>query len=124
MRRQDQVHRGESILGRPVTPAVRLKSKVDTREYLSSKALRKRQSNKRYETNHSVYWSVIICNCKHGHSVRRICKMMTLKEIRYNPATSTFLLVVGLASKSFHTENILFHIESTGGYTCRHNKQV
>jgi hypothetical protein len=46
------------------------------------------------------------------------CKMMNLKEIRYKPATSTFLSVVGLALKSSHTQNMLLHIElkATGTY--------
>ena len=51
---------------------------------------------------------MIICNHKQGHySDRGICEMMTLKEIRYNPATSTFLLVVGLALKSPHAWHAL-----------------
>ena len=46
---------------------------------------------------------MIICNRKQGHySDRRTCEMMTLNEIRYNPAASTFLLVAGLALKSPH----------------------
>ena len=48
--------------------------------------------------------------------------MMTLNEIRYNPATSTFWLVVGLALKSPHMHSMLLRIESTGIYT--HHKQV
>jgi hypothetical protein len=45
-----------------------------------------------YGTNHSVYGPVIICNSKQGHySDRRICEIMTLNEIPYNPATSIFL---------------------------------
>jgi hypothetical protein len=48
--------------------------------------------------------------------------MMTLNEIRFNPATSTFLSVVGVALKSFHTQNMLLRIELTGRYT--HHKQV
>ena len=48
--------------------------------------------------------------------------MMTLNEIRYNPAASTFLLVVGLALKSPHTHSMFLRIESTGRYT--HHKQV
>jgi hypothetical protein len=43
--------------------------------------------------------------------------MMTLNEICYNPATSTFLSVVFLASKSSHTQNMLLCIESAGRYT-------
>ena len=66
---------------------------------------------------------VIICNRKQGHySDRRICEMMTLNEIRYNPAASTFLLVVGLALKSPHTHSMLLRIESSGRYT--HHKHV
>ena len=81
------------------------------------------QSNKGYETNQSTYDLVIICNRKQGHySDRRICEMMTLNEIRYNPAASTFLLVVGLALKSPHTHSMLLRIESTGIYT--HHKQA
>jgi hypothetical protein len=46
-----------------------------------------------YEINHSAYRSVIICNCKQGHhSECRICDMITLNEIRYNPAISTFFV--------------------------------
>ena len=48
--------------------------------------------NKLYETNHSAYGPVIICNRKQGHyNDRRICEMMTLNEIHYNLATSTYL---------------------------------
>ena len=47
---------------------------------------------------------------------------MTLNENRYNPAASTFLLVVGLALKSPHMHSMLWRIESTGRYT--HHKQV
>ena len=66
---------------------------------------------------------MIICNRKQGHkSDRRIYEMMTLNEIRYNPAASTFLLEVGLALKSPHTHSMLLRIESTGRYT--HHKQV
>ena len=63
-----------------------------------------------YETNQSTYDLVIICNRKQGHySDRRICEMMTLNEIRYNPATSTFLLVhvICLALKNPHTHSML-----------------
>jgi hypothetical protein len=66
-----------------------------------------------------AYGPVKICNHKQGHySERRICEKMTLNEIRYNSATSTILLVVGLA----HTHNMLFRIKSTGRYI--HQKQV
>ena len=47
---------------------------------------------------------------------------MTLNEIRYNPAASTFLLVVGLALKSPYMHGMLLRIESTGKHT--HHKQV
>ena len=58
------------------------------------------------------------CNRKQGHySDRRICEMMILNKICYNPATSTFLLVVGLALKRLHTHGMLFGIESTGRHT-------
>jgi hypothetical protein len=57
---------------------------------------------------------MLVCYRKHCHySDRKIC---------YNPATSTFLLVVGLDLKSSHTQGMLLHIESTWGYT--HHKQV
>jgi hypothetical protein len=47
---------------------------------------------------------VITCNRKQCHySDGRICKMMTLNEVGYNSATSTFLSMVGLALKSSHT---------------------
>ena len=68
---------------------------------------------------------VIICNRKQSHySNRGLCEMMTLNEIRYmyNPTTSTFLLVVGLALKSPHTHSMLLRIKLTGRYT--HHKQV
>ena len=54
--------------------------------------------------------------------LRRVCEMITLNDIRYNPATSTLWLVVGLALKSPHTHSMLLRIESTGRYT--HHKQV
>ena len=61
---------------------------------------------------------MIICNRKQGHySDRRICEM-----IRYNPATSTFWLVVGLALKNHHTHGMPLRIESTERHT--QNKQV
>jgi hypothetical protein len=50
----------------------------------------KRQFNNDYGTNHSASEPVIICNRKQGHySDRRICEMMTLNEIHYDPETST-----------------------------------
>jgi hypothetical protein len=59
---------------------------------MSSKTVLKRQSNKEYETNHSAYGSVGIRNRKQGHySDRRICEMIMLNEIRYNPAKSAFV---------------------------------
>jgi hypothetical protein len=67
--------------------------------------------------------AVMNCNRKQGHfSDRRICKMMTSNDIRYNPATSTFLSVVCLAFKSSHMQNMLLRIESTGIYI--HHKQL
>ena len=60
---------------------------------------------------------MIIFNRKQGHYSDRygsICEMMTLNEIRYNPAASNFLLLVGLALKSPHTHSMLLRIESTG----------
>ena len=48
--------------------------------------------------------------------------MMTLNEIRYNPASSTFWLVVGLALKNQHTHGMPLRIESTERHT--HHKQV
>ena len=57
---------------------------------------------------------MIICNRKPGHySDRRICEMMTLNEIRYNPATPTVWLVVGLALINHHTHGMPLRIEST-----------
>jgi hypothetical protein len=47
---------------------------------------------------------------------------MTVNEILYNPATSTFLSVVHLALKRPHTQKLLLRIELTGIYT--HHKQV
>ena len=47
------------------------------------------------------------------YSDRRTCEMITLNEIRYNPAASSFMLVVGLALKSPHTHSMLLRIEST-----------
>ena len=44
--------------------------------------------------------------------------MMTLNEIRYNPASSTFWLVVGLAlKKNHHTHDMPLRIESTERHT-------
>jgi hypothetical protein len=83
---------GVSILCWPVTPTVRPLSKLGIRDYPLSKTVWKWQFNKLYETNHSAYGPVIICNCKQGHyNDRRTCEMMTSNEIHYNPATSTFL---------------------------------
>ena len=66
---------------------------------------------------------MIICNRKQGqYSDRRICEMMTLNEIRYNPASSIFWLVVGLALKNHHTHDMPLRIESTDRHT--HHKQV
>ena len=74
--------------------------------------------NKGYETNQSTYDLVIICNRKQGHySDHRICEIMTLNETRYNPATSTFWLVVGLALNSPHTHGMPLRIESTEKHT-------
>ena len=57
---------------------------------------------------------MIICNRKQAqYRDRRICEMMTLNEIRYNPASSTFWLVVGLALKNHHTHGMPLRIEST-----------
>jgi hypothetical protein len=45
-----------------------------------------------YETHHPAYKPVIICNRKQGHyNDHKICEIMTLNEIHYNPATSTYL---------------------------------
>jgi hypothetical protein len=61
---------GVSILCWPVTPAVRPLSKLGIQDYPSSKAvLLKQQSNKGYETNHSAYGPVKICNRKQGQFV-------------------------------------------------------
>jgi hypothetical protein len=76
-----------------------------------------------YGTSPSAYVPVIFCNRKQGHyNNRRLCKMMTLNEIHYNPATSIFLYVVCLVLKSPHTQNMLLRNESTG--RCTHHKQV
>jgi hypothetical protein len=64
---------------------------------------------------------VIICNRKQGHyNDGRICEIMILNEIHYNPATSTFLSVAGLALKSFHTQNMLYthHKQTNVVYYC------
>jgi hypothetical protein len=46
---------------------------------------------RKWETNHSAYGPVIMCNRKQGYySDCRIRKMMTLNNIHYNSATSTF----------------------------------
>jgi hypothetical protein len=67
-------------------------------------------------SQHMDHSPVIICNRKQGHhSDHRICKM-TLSEICYNPVTSTFLSVVGLAWKSSHTQHMLLRVKSTGRY--------
>jgi hypothetical protein len=47
--------------------------------------------------------------------------MMTLNEIRYNPATSTFLSVFDIALRSSHTQNMLLCITSTERYTLHEN---
>jgi hypothetical protein len=47
---------------------------------------------------------------------------VALKEIRYNPATFTFLSVVSFALKNSHTQKMFLRINSTGRYT--HHKQV
>ena len=61
---------------------------------------------------------MVICNRKQGHySDRRICEMMTLNEIRYNTAASTFWLEVGLALKRPHTHSMLLRMESTKAHT-------
>ena len=70
---------------------VRPKSKLGMRDYPSSRPVWKRQSNKLYETNHSAYVPVIICNRKQGHyNDCRICEMI-LNDINYNLATSAYL---------------------------------
>ena len=56
------------------------------------------------------------------YSDRRICEMMTLNGIRYNPATSSFWLVVGFALKTHHSHDMPLRIESTERHT--HHKQV
>jgi hypothetical protein len=72
-----------------------------------------------------MYEPVIICNLKQGHySHRRICEMMTLNEIYYNPAISTFLSVVGLAVKISQTHNMLLLIKLNGKYIHVHHKQM
>ena len=74
-------------------------------------------------TKNSTYDLVIICNHKQGHySDRRICEMMTLNDICYNPATSSFWLVIGLALKHQHTHDMPLRIESTERHT--HQKQA
>jgi hypothetical protein len=50
--------------------------------------------------------------------------MMSLNEIRYIPATSSFFLKVGFALKSFHTPRMLLRIKSTGRCMYKHRKQV
>jgi hypothetical protein len=81
------------------------------------------QSNKEYDPTHSAYGPVLICNPKQGHySDRRIWKMMTMNDIHYNPATTTYLSVVCFVLKSPHTQNMRMRIESTGRYT--HYKHI
>jgi hypothetical protein len=71
-----------------------------------------------YETNHSAYVPVIICNRKQCHyNDRRICEMMTLNEIHYNFATSTFLLVVCLVLKSLIRKTCSCVSNQLGDYT-------
>ena len=66
---------------------------------------------------------MIICNRKLGHySDRRICEMMTLNDIHYNLAASTYVYVACLVLKRPHTQNMLLRIESIGRYT--HHMQV
>jgi hypothetical protein len=57
-----------------------------------------------------------------GYIGCRICEMVTLNEIRYNHATSTFLSVVSLILKSRHPQNMFLRIESSGRYA--HHRQV
>jgi hypothetical protein len=86
------------------------------------KSVWKRQSNKEYETNHSAYGPVIICNRKQGYYTgHRICKMMTLNEIHYIHPTSYHLSVVCLVLRSHHTQCMLLRIDSSGKYT-HHNQ--
>jgi hypothetical protein len=68
----------------------RVKLVVD-RLYIEGEPVWKQPFDKGYETNHSVYEPVISCYCKQGnYSDIRICKIIALKEIRFEHATSTF----------------------------------
>jgi hypothetical protein len=56
-----------------------------------------------YETNHSAYGSLIICNRKQGHyNDWRICEMMNLNEIHYNPTNSTMWFVQKIFPNLIH----------------------
>jgi hypothetical protein len=67
------------------------------------KLVSKRQSIKGYETNYPAYWLLLTCNRNKVIIIIATvedAKIMTSNEIRYNPATSTFLSAVGLALKN------------------------
>jgi hypothetical protein len=82
---------GVSIPCWPVTLAVRSYTKVGIRNYPSPKPVWKWHSNKEYETSHSAYEPMIICNRKQYHyRYRRNYNIITFNEFHYNPATSTF----------------------------------
>jgi hypothetical protein len=51
-----------------------------------------------------------------------MCESMTLSEIQYNLATSTYFSAACLVLTSPNTHKMLLHVESTGRYT--HYKQV
>jgi hypothetical protein len=68
----------------------------------------------------------INCYSKQGHyySDHKVCETMTLNDILYNPATSTFLLEVDLALTKSHMHDMILRFESAGRYTHMYHKQV
>jgi hypothetical protein len=80
--------------------AMRPWSKLGIRDYLSSKQVWERQSNKGYETNPSKCDPGIICDRKQSHfSNRRICENMALDEI-YSKRTFISKQMVSVFKKS------------------------
>jgi hypothetical protein len=66
------------------------------------------ESVKSSTKHHSAYGPVIICNCKQGYySDRRICKMMTLNEIHYNPEWN---LILTSKCRIFGNKAVTFYI--------------
>jgi hypothetical protein len=70
-------------------------------------------------TNHSAYVPLIICNCIQGHySDRRICEMMTLNEIHYNPEILSLNMFFLISKYHLCTQKVLYfsHYAVHGGF--------